>query len=197
MKRYAFIVDDFIKSVDSVREIAINSKPADLVNPEDNQQYSRVHVLAADSPLLARTCTNLSTIMGSRIQPTLAFFRFSYEGGYVPYHAHSDAFMDCQYTAVTYLNKAEHCRGGTCFLRHVGTGLTRWNKHTDPEDHARMQSEGAEPLAWVEEFGVPMAPGRVVIYPSELIHWSQPLGGFGSTPEDGRLVFVTLFNLVK
>jgi hypothetical protein len=197
VKRYAIIIDDFIRDLDEARRVAATSTPADTVNPADGKLYSRVHVIDAKSPLLMRAGNNFAQIMGGKIQTKLSFFRYSLKDAHAPYHAHSDAMMDAKYTAVCFLNKAEHCKGGTQFLRHIETGLDRWNKATPPDLAAKLTADDKNPSKWTEEFFAPMAPGRVVIYPGDLIHASTPWNGFGDSEENGRLVFVTLFNLVK
>ncbi len=111
----------------------------------------------------------------------------------------------CFYSGILYLNLPEHCRGGTDFFRHKQTGLDRV-----PMDTGQMQAAGytdpnqlieevvnadtLKPSKWEKQFTVPMRFNRLVLFSPWMFHNSAR--GFGSGPDNGRLVHLMFFAAV-
>jgi len=149
--------------------------------PIDNKVYPGI---STDIPphVLEEIYFKIEYLMGCDIQPLFTFMRLTVEGEYIPHQAHNDADM-AQWTFLLYLNRDDHCDGGTDFVRHVeGRDLEAW-----PTDHSI-------PEKWEIVEKCEMRENRACIFQAEKMHRAQPLGGFGKTKEDGRLVLVCFFN---
>lgn len=108
----------------------------------------------------------------------------------------------CFYSGILYLSLPEYCRGGTDFFRHKRTGLDRV-----PDDRAQMLAAGysdinqlvqevvnddtLKPSRWEKQFTVPMRFNRLILFSPWMFHNSAR--GFGSGPDDGRLVHLMFF----
>lgn len=193
---YVLIVDDFLPEFVAVRRfIEQGAKFVDQHNPVDGLTYPgicEVDIGSGIGPLVAQ---RLASIMGSRVALKTLVLRLSLKGAPQPYHAHSDAFMGGQYTAVCYLNYLEQCRGGTQFLRHKRTGI-EFVADSGPL-HEDLMRDADDPNAWDVVLDIPMQPNRIVIFPSYVIHRAEPAEGFGTDANDGRVVMVAVFDLVR
>jgi hypothetical protein len=108
----------------------------------------------------------------------------------------------CFYSGILYLSLPEHVRGGTEFFRHKRTGL-----EAVPNDPVEMLRAGYEdpnrlieevvnrdtlkPARWERSFIAPMRFNRLILFSPWLFHNSGP--GFGTVPENGRLVHLMFF----
>lgn len=122
--------------------------------------------------------------------PKFMFMRLSLAGVPVPHQAHTDTVMG-QLSLMFYLNRQEHARGGTSLVRHLETGMI-----TDPqtvEEEQIWKRDTNIPRAWEIYEISKMQPNRAVVFPANLMHRAEPLGGFGSTPQDGRLVLTAFY----
>lgn len=118
------------------------------------------------------------------------FLRLSPVGQATPHQAHDDSSMG-EWTLVVYLNRQEHCQGGTSIVEHVeGWGETPLSD----EQCETWRKDTCDPSKWVVKRMIPMVSNTGVVFPSKYFHRSEPIGGFGSTPHDARLVLVGFFN---
>lgn len=132
------------------------------------------------------------------IFPNSMFFRVTYEnteGAYV----HSDREAG-DYTAIVYLS--EHDEGsGTGFYKHRETGLTRMPSFAqlaaEPEFFEQLKREMVlgSPDHWEQVKFVPGDFNRALIFDAPLFHARSPKHGFGSTPEEGRMVWACHFGV--
>jgi hypothetical protein len=106
------------------------------------------------------------------------------------------------YSGILYLSLAEHAQGGTDFYRHKRTRLERV-----PTDAGRIVAAGygdldrlvadvvnkdtLKPSAWERTFTAPMRFNRLILFSPWMFHNGR--GGFGSTPETARLVYLMFF----
>lgn len=141
----------------------------------------------------------LHQCLGVLVYPNSMFFRVcneDTEGAYV----HSDRESG-DYTAIVYLSDHERQGSGTAFYRHIETGMesmpTFRQLAQDQPFFERFKTEMTEgrPQHWHMRKFVPGRFNRAVIFDAPLFHSRQPRHGFGSTPEDGRLVWACHFNL--
>ena len=106
------------------------------------------------------------------------------------------------YSGILYLSRPEDCRGGTDFYRHRRTGLDR--VPDDPLAIARagygdineliegvVNADTLKPSKWERTFTAPMRFNRLILFSPWMFHNSA--AGFGSTTEDGRLVYLMFF----
>lgn len=113
---------------------------------------------------------------------------------------HADA---CLLGGILYLNRAEHCQGGTSVFRHRETGLFAFPTE---EERARLglpaddrgcfeyfcQREGMDRTRWEEVARAEMKPNRLVLIGGGLFHSHSSV--FGNDIEDGRLVQLYFLN---
>jgi len=114
------------------------------------------------------------------------------------------------YSGILYLSRPEDCArpeaGGTDFFRHKRTGL-----ESVPQDPARIGASGyadinalvedvvnkdtAKPARWERIMRVPARFNRLLLFSPWQFHDAAP--GFGTTPEDSRLVMLLFFGAVQ
>lgn len=110
------------------------------------------------------------------------------------------------YSGILYLSRPEDCAlpqaGGTDFFRHRRTGL-----EAVPQDPARIAASGygdvnalvedvvnkdtALPAKWERTLRIPARFNRLLLFSPWQFHNAAP--GFGTTPEDSRLVSLLFF----
>lgn len=129
------------------------------------------------------------------VLPNSMFFRSTNEGMEQAY-IHSDRESGA-HTCVAYLSQHEQPTG-TAFFRHKPTGLTSMPSFHEMKDQGIFEQlkddmVGRNPDAWEQIGYVEGQCNRAVIFEAPLFHSRFPLEGIGSTPEDGRLVWVSHF----
>ncbi len=108
----------------------------------------------------------------------------------------------CFYSGILYLSLPKDCRGGTDFFRHRRTGLERV-----PQDTGQMLAAGYSDInqlidevvnadtlkhaRWEKVLTVPMRFNRLILFSPWMFHNSGR--GFGSGPDNGRLVHLMFF----
>jgi len=182
MKPYVLILDDFIESYDYFRDFCDTAKFEDTTNPYDGFVYPGVCMKAPFEIIqysIQKAVGHCNLIHGA--------LRLSLNGVKAPYQVHADDFMGGQSTIIVYLNRPEHCRGGTAFMRHKETGYER-----GIEGEGWKADEGKSE-AWETIMECPMRSNRALIFDSRLLHRATPTQGFGTDASNGRLVFVGVF----
>ena len=114
------------------------------------------------------------------------------------------------YSGILYLSRPEDCAkpdaGGTDFFRHRRTGL-----EAVPQDAAKIAASGhadinalvedvvnkdtGHPAKWERVMRVPARFNRLLLFSPWQFHDAAP--GFGTTPEDSRLVMLLFFGVVQ
>lgn len=186
------IHDNFLEPDEyrALRDFAVRAQYDDVVNPVDNVVYPRV---CSDIPGLVESIIfhHLSRVIGRFPTNPVLFLRMSPEGVHCPHQVHHDGSMG-SWSLMLYLNEPGDCRGGTAFVGHVATGMGY--APAMPEFVAVLEAEQNNPTAWAIHDLAPMAPNRAVIFKADRLHRAEPVGGFGSTPEDSRLVLTCFFD---
>lgn len=141
--------------------------------------------------------------IGARVQPqpgtTHSHCRLTLAGDKGRSGVHVDP---CFYSGILYLSLPEHCRGGTDFFRHKRTGLDRVPMgptamlaagYTDPNRLIEevVNQDTLKPARWEKTFTVPMRFNRLILFSPWMFHNSA--AGFGTKPENGRLVHLMFF----
>lgn len=109
-----------------------------------------------------------------------------------PNEIHPDTVMS-QYAMLQYLSPEWPDGAGTSFWEHKTEGRLM----TEQIDEYRVRQDSCFREAWTEYFRVQGKEGRILFYDSRLFHCAEPVGGFGSGPEDGRIVLTSFFNIVS
>lgn len=176
---HSIIIDDFLPDFDDWRAWADKQRYAPVVNPADGVEYPGI---CKEVPTFG-TRMRLEAIMQHPVKINAAFMRLSLAGVQVPHQAHHDALMG-QYSLMLYLNRAEHCQGGTSLVRHVsGDDLAHWERDTN------------RPEMWSVYSLCEMRPNRAFIFRADLMHRAEPVGAFGTDPTNGRLVYTAFFDI--
>lgn len=140
--------------------------------------------------------------MGAQIVPNSMFFRVcneATEGAYV----HSDREHG-DFTAVVYLSDHDEPEFGTGFYRNKRTGADRMAPmhvmaERDPTEFETLKAEMVEGSsdAWDCTSFVRGSFNRAVIFEAPLYHARSPRHGLGDTAENGRMVWVCHFMILR
>lgn len=188
MKLHHLIVDDFLDDFSFWREWADTQTFKDEVNPVDGVTYPGICKAVPAWGIQQR----LNGIMGAPVTINSIFARLSLAGGSPPHWAHNDASMG-QYSLMLYLNRPEHCAGGTALVKHCLFGFCEGPR--DEEELEACKQDTNDQDAWEKTMLCEMKPNRAFIFRSELMHAAMPIGGFGKDATDGRLVLTSFFSV--
>jgi hypothetical protein len=191
------IIDDFTPHIDEVRASAFASGFGTW-RPNKGEVGSSVYdgmcFYGKHAPMLHA----LAFYVGRPIFPNAMFFRATNvdtESAYV--HSDRDAG---DYTCVVYLSE-HNDRYGTGFYRHRETGMTHMPSFAElranPQLFEQLKHEmvdGSEKY-WEQLDFVRGQYNRAVIFDAPRFHARSPRHGFGTTAEEGRVVWVCHFVL--
>jgi hypothetical protein len=192
-----WVIEDFVPNPDRLRQSALESGFGSW-RPSKGEVGSSVYEgmnFWGDHAMGLRA---LVKAHGQMVYPNSMFFRVcnkDTEGAYV----HSDREAG-DYTAIVYLSKHSE-ESGTGFYRHRQSGITRMRSFADmaqsPEWFAQFKTEMVEgsPKVWECLDFVPGFYNRALIFEAPLFHSRHPKNGFGSTAEDGRMVWVCHYSI--
>lgn len=189
MKLHSLIIDDFFEDGREVRDEALKLSYEGVTSPFDGVFYPNIS-LKVPGPILDEMLNKLSTII-EPVKRSTNFIRLSTEGTMAPHQAHTDKIMG-KYTALIYLNEIFPKDSGTTILEH-SSGLMASHPKTKTEEEIWARDTNDSQM-WKIVGNCPMKFNRLFVIDSELFHRSEPVGGFGSTIEDGRLVLISFFN---
>lgn len=190
MTPHSIIIDDFLDNGQSFRDYAIKQSYQGVTSPWDNVMYPDISIKVPED-IQTEIISKVSKYMNLQVNPNAILMRMSKEGVKAPHSAHTDKIMG-HYTFLLYLNKEEDCQGGTDILKHI-SGMEVHPEST--EDIAIWKEDTNTSEQWVKTGYCPMKFNRGFILKSDLFHRSQPIGGFGSVPENSRLVLVMFFDV--
>lgn len=190
MNFHSIIIDDFLDKGEDFRKYAINQSYDGVTSPWDNIKYPDISIKVPEN-IQREIKYIIEDMTGAYVHVQSIFMRMSKEGVQAPHQAHTDKIMG-DYTFLLYLNKDEDCIGGTDILEHIDGMKVH---PTTKEEIALWEKDTNIPEKWVKTGFCPMKFNRAFILRSDLFHRSQPLGGFGTTAENSRLVLVMFFNL--
>jgi hypothetical protein len=190
--------DDFAPDAAEVRQSVISS-PFNSQQGPDGATYTGI----SDYPV-PYWPKLIEKAIGAEIEPKLSCFRINYAGEMPHSWVHSDDIC-AKYASVLYLNPPEQCQGGTAFWKHEGLQIDRLpskEQLTQGGFHADwfydMMTREWKELKWWKQTGfVPMLWNRLITYPTSLFHSRFPFEGFGTTPADGRLIWICFYDLAK
>src|SRR3954447_340240 len=144
----------------------------------------------------------IAETVGRPIVPRLSCFRVNLAGEVPEVWVHSDGIC-AQYASVLYLNLPAQCAGGTAFWKHSALEMDRL------PTPAELEARGMNPAAfypfierewhvldsWERVGFVEMRWNRFITYPTSYFHSRFPFAGFGTAPENGRLIWVCFYDL--
>lgn len=189
MRQTLIQVDDFAPDAAAVREAVIASEFRTQNGP-DGYQYTGI----SEYPV-PQWHALLSQAMDREVNIKLSCFRLNLERELPHSWVHSDEVCCAQWAGVLYLNAPKQCLGGTAFWRHTGLGLEELPANESQSFYAMINREWRELTAWEQTALVAMRFNRFCAYPTSMFHSRYPFSGFGSTPQDGRLIWAVFFNV--
>lgn len=198
INRY-IIVDDFYDNPDELVEVALDS----LVEEESpvgnyagvmtSKYFLSENLKEVFQKLTLEPTLHSSTNANGRLRFTRANDPFKF-------HIHYDVDMATKWAGVVYLSKNHPKTDGTCFWRHLRTGLEvapntvegfakyGWKDFNDLK--AFLETEGLDESLWEKTFSIPYKYNRLVLFRPWLLHSPGP--SFGDTLGSSRIV-QTLF----
>ena len=190
------VVDNFVRDPESVRRSALLSgfgtwKPNK--GEVGSSIYDGMNFWGDHGTLLK----GLSQALKAPVFPNSMFFRvtnLTTEAAYV----HSDREAG-DYTAIVYLS--HHEDSGTGFYRHRETQWDRMPSFAEltaqPDMFDKLKREMVEgsPDTWEQIKFVPGIFNRALIFEAPFFHARHPRHGFGTTPEEGRMVWVAHYSV--
>lgn len=182
------VVDDFLPEFKELQEYAKTAMFTDIVNEADGVTYP---LICAEIPrhLVISVLGHIAKHFAIPKDPVM-FMRRSPSGIACPHQVHSDASMGT-HSLMLYLNSEEDCRGGTSFLSHRVTGIAYNPAMSMFADLVVDDQNFSE--AWDVRDMAEMRPNRAVIFDASRLHRAEPVGGFGDTPENTRVVLTCFF----
>ncbi len=182
------VIDDFLPEFNELQRYAKTATFTDVVNEVDGVVY----------PLI---CTEIPNHLREAVlrmidhefafpESPVMFMRRSPAGIPCPHQVHSDAGMGT-HSLMLYLNDGDNCEGGTSFLSHRLTGIA-YNPEL-PEATNVIVTDQNNGDAWQIRDMVSMQPNRAVIFDAARLHRAEPVGGFGESPENIRVVLTCFF----
>ncbi len=198
LNRY-IIIDDFYDNPDELVQIALKS-----MNEADSPSGNYAGVMTKESyfgkqhgemfkQITQESSINPSTNANGRL-------RFTRENDSFKMHIHFDVENTTRWAGVVYLSKDHPNTDGTCFWKHLKTGLEAapntvegfakhgWSSFKDFRDFLAV--EGIDESLWEKTFTVPYKYNRLVLFRPWLLHSPGP--SFGDSLESSRIV-QTLF----
>jgi hypothetical protein len=180
VKLHNLILDDFLDDLARWRSWLDGATFHDVVSDVDGVTYPNI-CNWLPGPLHQEIVNKLRSVAGLKKLNWL-FARMSPSGVHAPHFAHHDASMGA-WSLMLYMNRVEHCDGGTAILRHKD----------GQADDATWARDTNDLTRWHMESMCPMVPNRAFIFQAGLWHGALPIGGFGSTQADARLVITAFF----
>jgi len=194
------IVDDFYNNPDEMVQVALES-----LNEADSPTGNYAGVMTTKyflgeplrdifQKLTLESTINSSTNANGRLRFTRANDTFKF-------HIHYDVDMQTKWAGVVYLSKEHPKVDGTCFWRHLRTGLEiapntvegfakyGWKNFNDLRDF--LQTEGLDESLWEKTFTVPYKYNRLVLFRPWMLHSPGP--AFGDTLQNCRIVQTLFF----
>jgi len=196
------IVDDFLKDPWAARRAAL------ALEYDPARQHGNFPGLNSSTPLETGAVDEaVSRLLGLKLGPASGTQHGACRLTRKADRGRSGVHIDpAAYSGILYLSRPEDCAkpgaGGTDFFRHKRTGL-----EAVPQDAAKIAASGYSdinalvedvvnkdttlPAKWERTMRVPARFNRLLLFSPWQFHNAAP--GFGSTPEDARLVMLLFF----
>jgi hypothetical protein len=194
MTRSLVIADDFAPDFQAVRDGALS---LDYCPREYKGAMYNGIGLGFDPGLKEQ----IEDVMGCGIDPKLCFFRLGLEGDQTTTYIHADTIC-ADWASVLYLNPPDACAGGTSFWRHkelewdsMPESVMQDGLLLDARLAEKLNREGNDERFWTRTDHVNMKSNRFITYPTKRFHSRFPYDTWGSSKEQGRLIWVCFYNL--
>lgn len=195
------IIDDFLDNALALREAALR-----LTYPEQQGMFPGRNSLERIN--IDGLTQQISHLVGEPLEPTPpqqshAKSRITLANDVGKAKVHVDT---AHWSGILYLSQPQDCLGGTEFFRHIPTNTER-APYNDQEAAAMgfssakamtaeiLEKDGVDDSKWEMTMRVPMRFNRLVLLRPWL--WHTAGQNFGTTMENGRLVYLMFFASAK
>lgn len=199
MSKNLLIIDDFLPDPLAYREEVLKHPFHDVWFGGGMFKNIQVHSTNEHKELLEK-------VTSKPIHQAYSFLRANYGGEFPHNPIHNDDDIGGIAT-ILYLNTPDQCRGGTALWRHRETGLTRMPTPHEIKRHGkspkrvmdRLYADGQDEGNWELVEMADMKFNRLIMYPAACFHSRYDatarahFEGFGTTPQDVRLIWITFF----
>jgi hypothetical protein len=182
-------IDDFLQFPDRLISYSKACEFKDEINPIDGVVYPHI-CKDIPKPILNDVIFNLThKVLGRAPVNPFCFMRMSPAEVTAPHKFHTDNSMGA-YSMMIYLQDAPEY--GTGFAQHIETDMV--SSYADPADVEKGAVDVNNESAWNIYRIFSMKKNKAIIFDSHLFHVALPIGGFGSTQDDSRIVFTCFFS---
>jgi len=197
------VVDDVLQNPGMLRDLALKQ---DYPAPDRPMHFPGRN--SATSHVLPGIEQMMSRLVGAPLKAAtegggFGKFRVALEGDKGLSGVHID---NADYTAILYLTLPEDCQDGTHFFKHLPSGTDRAPQ--TPEELKAMGCNSVaefwdnvlnphtnDPTKWEKIMTVPMRYNRMVVIDAK--QWHDAGKSFGTDVTNGRLVYLTGYNVVR
>lgn len=189
MKPVIATFDDFFDEPLVAQKEILDGNFENFVSPWDGVTYPGINQNLPDW-VKEYVIERLSAIVGGPIAPVAIFARVtSAATGAAPHRIHSDRLM-AEFSAHIYISGFWPEGAGTTFWTHVSEG----HVHDDHTDVATITRDMHDASQWERSIACQGAFNRVLIHDASFYHSAEPVGGWGDSPQNGRVVVTCFFN---
>lgn len=194
INRY-LIIDDFYSNPDEIAAAALES-PKEEASPAGHERGQLTTKFFLEQTLreLFQKLTLEPAIVSSSSSNGKILFTQENEGPEL--RVHCDAGMHCKWTGVVFLSSAHPRVEGTCFWRHLPTGLevapttaeglAKYGWDSFEEFTAAMETGSQDESLWKKTFTIPYKFNRLVLFRPWQFHSHG--SGFGNSLESAKKV---------
>lgn len=185
--------DDFLDDYDAFEEQARAGTFEDVTNPQDGVIYPGIgrHVPLEIAAEVTAKIAAIMSVSTDRIHYSIPMsLRLSVDGTKAPQQAHTDIMMG-DYNFILYLDDGD-IHTGTSIVKHI-SGMECVESASDVE---LLNAETNKYDSWKIVSMCQARKNRAAIIPSRLFHRAEPASGFGSSPQNGRLVLLAFFSIL-
>ncbi len=189
------VADNFAPSPEALRDRVLAAEFRTEIGP-DGVEYTGICL--DHNPNLSEEIAKLT---GFKIKEKLSFYRINYAMEVSRQFVHSD-LLCAEYAGVLYMNRPEHCFGGTALWKHkqcdwdaMPTDAELTQQSVDVgKFKEEMQEEWLRREPWDMTGFVGMKFNRFVTYPANIFHSRYPHEAFGDRKSNARLIWVIFYD---
>ncbi len=181
-------IKSFLRDFDALKDFSKTCEFKDETNPIDGVIYPLI-CMDIPQPILNDLYWHIGAVLHRGPKDPITFMRMSKKGTPVPHKFHTDNSMG-KYSLMLYLD--DNDQAGTGFAIHKELGIDSAPKNDialkKTIDHCNDDSK------WQLYSVAKMEENKAVMFDSSLFHVALPIGGFGKTQQDARIVLTCFFS---
>jgi hypothetical protein len=183
------LINNFLDCFERLKQHAVEGHFEDVENPIDGVVYPGICQDIPDA-IRSEVLSKLEALKGCPVIDPVMFMRRSRKGVHAPNQVHND-ISHGKFSCMVYINE-QRPGAGTSLVSHKETGLQE--SPTTDEELRTIERDKNTPDKWDIDLLVNMKPNTGCIFPAGRLHRAEPVGGFGTTEEDSRVVLTCFFS---